>query len=105
MSWGFKTEAEAAQHTSYCLIPPSTLSSLVRFRDEGVPTGDFLRAFLSNDLMGALGRADGRNIRCMREIGMFVRMEMPAGCHGSRDKVNEWIRVRGLEGIAASSEE
>ena len=62
-----------------------------RYAAFGVPTGDFLRAVLENDLMEAFGRADEDNTRDMWEIVAYVYNEMPGNCHGSPEIVREWI--------------
>ena len=73
------------------MIPQGTMNSLIRYRDHGYPTGDFLRAVLSNDLMEAIGRADVNNRIALSEICVFVHNEMPSQCHGSRKKYMAWI--------------
>ena len=39
--------------------------SLQRYADQGVPTGGFLKACLSNDLYGAFARADAKNLTAL----------------------------------------
>jgi len=60
--------------------------------EEGVPTGDFLRAILTNNLAYAVFRADSKNYARLKEIVQFVYWELPAPCWGSRDKVDTWIK-------------
>ncbi len=79
-------------------IPESTLESLVMYAEHGIPTGGFLEAVLSNDLMGACGRADQHNRAALADICQFVYMEMPAPCHGSRERFREWVQQGGLTG-------
>lgn len=73
------------------LIPGYTLDSLIRYAERGVPTGGFLEAVLSNDLMDALRRADDRNRAALGAICRFVQTEMPADCHGSRQRFQDWV--------------
>lgn len=61
------------------------------YATKGIPTGDFLAAVLSNDLMDAMGRADEDNRDDLFEICEYVYNDMPAPCHGSREKVRAWI--------------
>jgi hypothetical protein len=77
-------------------------ASLDRYADEGVPTGGFLQAVLSNDLMDAFGRADEGNRADLFEICSYVYNEMPAPCHGSPERVKAWLLAQGLRGSARS---
>ena len=73
-------------------IPESTLESLEAYRVDHRPTGDFLEAVLSNDLMGAMGRADNYNVKAMFDICRYVYNELPFSSHGSSKNYQEWIR-------------
>ena len=74
------------------MIPEYTTDSLKRYVEQGIPTGDFLRAVLSNDLMEAMGRADENNRAALWDICCYVYNEMPSTSHGSPQRVDEWIR-------------
>jgi hypothetical protein len=69
-----------------------TKDTIDRYVKEGIPTGDFLYAVLSNDLMEAFGRADEDNRRDLFEICQYIYNETPAICHGSKERINEWIK-------------
>jgi len=56
-----------------------------------VPTGSFLLAVLSNDLMEAIGRADEENRDNLFEICDYIYNHMPFECHGSPEKVKSWL--------------
>lgn len=86
-------------------IPPLTLESLVAYANRGRPTGDFLRCVLTNDLMGAVNRADDGNRAELRSICLFVYTEMPSDCWGSEQRIREWIELGGLEGMVRRVEE
>ena len=75
----------------YDLIRPDIRASLDRYAERGIPTGDFLRAVLSNDLMDAMGRADDYNRSTLYEICSYVYNELPGLCHGSPEYVNRWL--------------
>ena len=75
-------------------IKESTLDGLRRYRDYRIPTGGFLQAVLENNLMEAFGRADEENTESMRDICSFVINEMPRACHGSPEKVREWLKPK-----------
>ena len=68
-----------------------TRDSLVRYAEDHIETGGFLRAVLVNDFMEAVGRADADNARDLCEIARFIWNDIPARCHGSYTIVNEWI--------------
>ena len=69
-------------------------ASLRRYADHGVPTGDFLRAVLANDLMQAGGRADDTSQLILLDICSYVYNDIPANCHGSYKKVDAWIEAK-----------
>lgn len=76
--------------------------------DDGIPTGSFLEAVLSNDLMEAFGRADMDNRLTIFHITSYIYNELPSrscGCWGSPEAYNSWIWKGGLNGIAKSHEE
>lgn len=75
-----------------------TKASIDRYAQDGVPTGDFLRAVLTNDLMGAVGHADEENARDLVEICQYIYNEIPSISHGSKKHVEQWIATGGLTG-------
>lgn len=64
------------EHPVYCVIPDSTIETLLAYQDAGRPTGDFTRACLENDLMGAFGRADHLNKPAIGAIVSFMYNEL-----------------------------
>jgi hypothetical protein len=76
----------------------STREGLERYANERIYTGDFLYAVLTNDLFGAVGRADEENQRDIVEICSYVYNELPAGCWGSEEKVGKWLAELTFEG-------
>jgi hypothetical protein len=73
--------------------------SITRYVENGVPTGSFLEAVLSNDLFGAFSQADETSRTHLQELVRHIYWNVPSGCHGSPQKVTAWIRHRGLEGL------
>lgn len=65
--------------------------SLKRYVENKIPTGGFLEAVLSNDLVGAIGRADSENISRLPEIVRYIYNTLPSNCWGSREKVVQWL--------------
>ena len=82
---------------NYNLIPDSTMDSLKRYIEDGVPTGDFLRAVLSNDLFEACGRADDFNAAALWHIVAWIYNEAPRQCHGSPEAVDSWLERKQAE--------
>lgn len=74
------------------------LESLSAYAERGRPVGGFLEAVLSNDLLGAIGRADDQSRRELADICTFIHMELPGGSYGSRDRMLAWISRGGLRG-------
>jgi hypothetical protein len=74
------------------VIREDVKESLDAYAKEGRPTGGFLEAVLSNDLMGALGRADLQNRYDIFDICSYVYNHCPANCHGSPARVTLWLR-------------
>ncbi len=79
------------------LISPVIKQSLEDYVELGFPTGDFLAAVISNDLMDAVGRADKVNIRVLRSICGKIYKEFPHGAHGSREIYKDWIEAKRRE--------
>ena len=73
-------------------MPEHLEESLTLYAEHGVPTGDFLRACLANDLLEAAGRADGQNIHNLGVIAAYIYNELPRGSHGSREAVDAWLK-------------
>ena len=80
-------------------IPSHMWEGLAAYILHGLPTGHFLTAVLSNDLREAVNRADKDNIKALPAYVKFLYNDAPAGCWGSEDKVESWIKRRGLNGI------
>ena len=58
-----------------------------------VPAGHFVTRVMENDLMGAMGHADGENKKAIVEICKYVYNEIPPGVsHGSVEAVRDWFK-------------
>ncbi len=75
-------------------IPRSIEDGLRRYVQDHCPTGDFLYAVLSNDLMEAMGRADENNRVALFEICTYIWNYLPGACWGSKEKVDRWLSER-----------
>ena len=76
----------------YYDIPYHTRAALERYVNYGIMPGDFLVSVLTNDLFGAVGRADSQNIHALKDICMFVYNEMPSNCWGTRERVEAFCK-------------
>jgi len=95
---GLKTTREAlvldmaAAAKRYALkIPLGILEGLSCYVVDGRPTGDFLRAVLTNDFTGSVCRADEASQEAFVNIAKFVVNELPSVCWGSVEAVDAWI--------------
>lgn len=68
------------------------VESIKRYVEHRIPTGDFLRACLENDLSEAVGRADSTSLLNLGRIVHYIHWEIPGTCHGSREKVENWLK-------------
>jgi hypothetical protein len=82
--------AENANDPLYC--PQEVVLSLLRYWHHRVPTGDFLRAVLENDLRDACARADAVNIRHLPGIVRFCWEQLPSPSWGSAENVRTWLK-------------
>ena len=73
------------------MIKQTTLDALKRYVNDHIPTGDFLRAVLSNNLIESFAHADDENARAMHEITKYIYNMMPSRCWDSPEKVEAWL--------------
>ncbi|MGV0964222.1 MAG: hypothetical protein ACOYBT_10060 [Polynucleobacter sp.] len=73
------------------LVPPHMWSAVEGYYLRGYHPGGFLTAFLSNDLMDAISRADSDNLRAFHQWGQFLYNYAPSGSYGSPAKVAAWL--------------
>lgn len=72
--------------------------SLAEYIMVGRPTGTFLAAVISNDLLTTVKKADEMNIQRLRDYAAFFEGCAPSMCYGSPSVYNEWIRSGGVVG-------
>lgn len=80
----------AQRHPQYCMIPGRTLEALWLYINEGVPTGSFLEAVLTNNLRDAVGRADQQNTEALSALVSYLYNECPSQCWGSEERVENY---------------
>lgn len=58
-------------------IRTDMMDELDNYLQDGIPPGDFLRAVLANDLVGAVGRADKENLHNLPAYANYLYWELP----------------------------
>lgn len=76
---------------NYEEIPDHMMRALRRYIDHHIPVGDFLEAVISNDLSGAVARADGDNMALIPTYVCWLYNEAPALCWGNARRYDEWL--------------
>ena len=72
-------------------LPVSTRHHIDMYARERQPTGQFLKAVLSNDLFGAFREADHRNTVGMRAIVKYIYNHCAIACWGTEQQYVDWI--------------
>lgn len=76
----------------YSTVPVDYMAGAVqRYIENGLEPGSFMRALLSNDLRGAIARADGMNIARIPHWVVWMEQNMPVGSWGSPDAYWSWV--------------
>lgn len=76
------------------MIPVYTKEAIDLYVSDGIPTGSFVYAVLTNNLFDAVARADSTNIMFLREICQYIYNDIPSNCWGSQEKVNNWLEMK-----------
>lgn len=77
--------------SGYESIPVQTQAALHRYVENRVEPGSFLKCVLSNDLFGAIGRADDEHIETLPLICRFIYNRVPSPAWGSPTRVHMWL--------------
>jgi len=77
---------------------PHVLSAVMRYIEEGIPPGDFLKAVICNKLKESFMWADETNIANMFGIVSWMYNHAPLQCWGSEEKMRAWLESGGLKG-------
>lgn len=91
------TELSAYDNAIWNRLPAHCREALRRYVDDGTPPGHFLTALLSNDLNSTFARADDTNRPAIYDYLLWLYNWSPAGCHGSPENFENWIRNGGSE--------
>lgn len=73
------------------LIEPRFREAIDRYVGDGIPPGQFLRAVLANDLLGAINRGDESALDNLPHIVDYIYTRVPFAAWGNRVAVREWI--------------
>lgn len=84
-------------NSEYAAIPEHMREAMLEYVEQGRLTGDFLRAVVSNDLAGAVGRADAQNLLLLPVYVRWFYNRAPSGCSGSPAIVQQWCAIGGLQ--------
>lgn len=76
------------------MIPHYTKYSIDEYVNNKIPIGGFLHSVLSNDLFTAVTKADEANLRCLKDIVLYIYNHTPSACWGSPEIVKEWLETR-----------
>lgn len=71
-------------------VPPFVKTALDEWATAGQWPGQFVTAVLQNDLIDAFGKADPNSLAAMLKIVGYVYNDLPARCHGSKERMNQW---------------
>lgn len=82
------------------MIPAHTKAALDRYVNDRILPGGFLIAVLSNDLFGAVGKADSENLAALPEIVRYIYNEVPSGCWGTKDIIWKWVEDKFYNTVA-----
>lgn len=83
-------------------LPANLKESIDQYVEQGVPTGDFLRACINNNLCDAVGRADERSMKAIPVIVSYLYNECPGNCWGSAGAWEGWIEEKRKQRAAVS---
>ena len=75
-------------------IRPQMVRALESYRDVHLPTGDFLRAIITNDFMRAAQHADDDNLANLPAYAAYVYNELPYNIHGSQEAYDAHIAAK-----------
>lgn len=86
------TYEQARQHAEYSRIPEHILQGVYGYVEHRQAPGHFLQAVLANDLFESIGRADKDCAATLRELVVFIHMEVRTDCYGDRQKLSAWLK-------------
>ena len=84
---------------NYDKVPVDYMKDVTRnYIDNGLSGGGFMTALFSNNLVKTYMLADDENRDAIKQWVSFIYNSAPAGCWGSKEKVQAWIKDGGITG-------
>lgn len=80
-------------------IPDHMHRSLTQYILFGHLDGDFMAAIVEGNLFRSVRCADDTNLHAIRAYVSFFVNSAPADCYGSKEQVQRWVEVGGLNGL------
>jgi hypothetical protein len=81
------------------MVPQHVKDTLTRYVEHRILPGGFLTAVLSNDLFGAVDRADSESLANLTDIVRYVWVALPMEAWGSKDKMYEFVKNKFYERV------
>lgn len=75
----------------YSIIPARIMDNLNAYFWKNKFPGRFLYSVLINDLYKSIVRADDEMLNLLPLLVHYIHRELPSACHGSIEKVWEWM--------------
>jgi hypothetical protein len=73
-------------------LPSHMRDAMEKYLSFGIEPGSFLYSVLTNDLRGAIGRADHINLRYLTNIVSYCYNNIPSNAWGSEKRVQDWMK-------------
>lgn len=73
-------------------VPVHLHRGLVNYVENGIRTGNFLYAVLTNDLKDACARADDSSKHAIYEVVQWLYNHAPSACWGNVENVSNWLK-------------
>jgi hypothetical protein len=73
-------------------IPETTIETIDNYVKYGYEPGGFIMAVLTNDLIGAVTKADTFNLAVLKDICLHIYWEIPSNAWGSIEKVENYMK-------------
>ncbi|MCH8135375.1 MAG: hypothetical protein IIB77_05280 [Proteobacteria bacterium] len=86
---------ESADGKVVSIQHPALIVGLLNYLELRYPVGGFLKAILENDLLTAVCKADPTSFSILKEITRLVNNFFPHEAHGSKAKVDTWLKGGG----------
>jgi len=85
-------------------LPEHMREGLELYLEHGVEPGSFMMSVLTNDLLGAISRADQINQRYLPQIVSYCVCEVPSIAWGSQERVKNWMKQQRLHRVEDANE-